>query len=228
MDIAIIGAGRLATILGTAWTRAGHQVSFGLREPADGADLASRLGANARALTMGDAVGPAQVVALAVPWPAYQDAITSIGEAALAGKVVLDCSSAFGKADPNGPPAQLDGEPLSGAERVAAWAGPQAKVVLACNQPGLEVLADPHFDEGRPTQFICGDDHAAKELVATLVGDLGFDACDTGPLRMARYLEPLALVWIDMSRNQKRGTDFALRLMQRGPGLGVPATPEAS
>ena len=61
----------------------------------------------------------------------------------------------------------------------------------------------------------------------SLASDLGFDACDAGPLRMARYLEPLAMVWIDMSRNQGRGTDFALRVMQRRAGLAPSSGPDA-
>ena len=35
MRIAIIGAGRVGAGLGRAWLRAGHQVVFGVREPAD-------------------------------------------------------------------------------------------------------------------------------------------------------------------------------------------------
>ena len=45
-----------------------------------------------------------------------------------------------------------------------------------------------------------GDDAAAKATVATLAADLGFQPQDAGPLRQARLLEPLALLWITLSR----------------------------
>ncbi len=59
----------------------------------------------------------------------------------------------------------------------------------------------------------------AKQKVSQLAQDLGFDFCDVGSLVMLRLLEAMALIWIDMSRNQNRGADFAFKLITRGAGL---------
>ena len=40
----------------------------------------------------------------------------------------------------------------------------------------------------------CGDHRRGKELPAELIRDVGFDPVDAGPLRIARYTEPFALL----------------------------------
>ena len=45
----------------------------------------------------------------------------------------------------------------------------------------------------------CGDDQSAKDVVAPLIDDAGFDAVDVGPLRMARHTEPFALLVGEMA-----------------------------
>ena len=52
-----------------------------------------------------------------------------------------------------------------------------------------------------------------KPMVMELVGKLGFDAVDAGPLKNARLLEPLAMVWIDQAMSRGRGRDFAFALV---------------
>lgn len=225
MKVAIIGAGRLASILGRAWAKAGHTVTFGVRSPGDSkvTALLFELGANARAASVEEAVKDAEVIALAVPWSSFENAIHQAGN--LTGKVLIDCSSPFKDQEPGKPNSGVQlgiGFSTSGAETVAKWA-PTAQVVLAFNAPGIEVLADPVFNGQRATQYICGDEPDAKRKVSQLAQDLGFDVCDAGSLVMARLLEPMAMVWIDMSRNQKRGVDFAFKLVTRGAGLAPPS-----
>jgi predicted dinucleotide-binding enzyme len=47
----------------------------------------------------------------------------------------------------------------------------------------------PLFDGRRLVVMYCGDDSAAKQLVAGLIGEVGADAVDVGPLRYAGALE---------------------------------------
>ena len=44
---------------------------------------------------------------------------------------------------------------------------------------------------------------------------LDFEPIDCGPLSMARYLEPLAMLWIKLAYSQGFGTDIAFRLLKR-------------
>ncbi len=58
-----------------------------------------------------------------------------------------------------------------------------------------------------------GDDESAKAIVNQLINDIGFDPVDAGPLKTARYLEALAMLWITLS--QTLGRDIALQLIKR-------------
>ena len=53
-----------------------------------------------------------------------------------------------------------------------------------------------------------------KPVVMELVGMLGFEPVDAGPLKNARLLEPFAMVWIDQAMKRGRGRDFAFALVQ--------------
>lgn len=64
--------------------------------------------------------------------------------------------------------------------------------------------------------FICGDDLAAKKVVFQLASELEFDAVDTGPLFVARWLEPLAMLWIHLAIKQGLGpTGHGFKLLRR-------------
>jgi len=55
----------------------------------------------------------------------------------------------------------------------------------------------------------------AKVTVMALARDLGFEPLDAGPLSMARYTEPFAMLWIKLALVQGLGRRFAFRLLQR-------------
>jgi predicted dinucleotide-binding enzyme len=63
--------------------------------------------------------------------------------------------------------------------------------------------------------FLCGDDAAAKQVVAGLATALGFEPVDAGPLTQARLLEPLALLWISMVYAYGHGPNIAFRLIRK-------------
>jgi 8-hydroxy-5-deazaflavin:NADPH oxidoreductase len=48
-----------------------------------------------------------------------------------------------------------------------------------------------------------------------LVGELGFDVIDAGPLRNARLLEAHAMLWIDLALVRGLGRDFAFARVKR-------------
>jgi 8-hydroxy-5-deazaflavin:NADPH oxidoreductase len=210
MKIAIIGAGHVGGTLGAGWANRGHEVLFGVRDAADPKlqGLLARAGGNARAASVRNAVAPAEVVALTVPWEAAQDAIRSAGN--LSGKILLDCTNPL-KPDLSD---LVVGHTASGAEQVAGWAA-GARVVKIFNTTGYPNMESPEYREGRSMMLYCGDDASAKQAAAQLAAELGFEPYDLGPLTEARLLEPLALVWIHLAVAQGMGTGFAFRLMRR-------------
>jgi len=210
MRIGILGAGNVGGALGRGWANKGHDVFFGVPRPKDAKtqDLVRGIGPKARAGTVADAAGFAEVVVLATPWQATQDALRGAGN--LAGKVVVDCTNPL-NSDFTG---LAVGYTTSGAEQVAEWAK-GARVFKAFNQTGFNIMANPVFD-GRPAVlFVCGDDDASKPTVLKLATDIGFEAIDAGRLVIARLLEPYAMLWIHLANAQGLGRNFAFGLLRR-------------
>jgi hypothetical protein len=209
MHIAIIGTGNVGQALAYGWTSKGHQVTFGSRNPTGEKAQAAiaATGGKAAVTREQEAVQAAEVVVLATPWEAIETVVKGLGD--LAGKVLIDATN------PIGPGFQLAaGKDDSGAELVQHLA-PNARVVKAFNSTGAENMRDPIYDGEPTTMFICGDDAAAKTIVKSLAEDLGFAVADTGGLMTARYLEPLAMVWIHLAIVQKQGRGIAFKLVRR-------------
>ena len=191
MRIGVIGAGRIGGALGEAWTKAGHDVVYGVRP---GSKAPGRTAGIAEAAAHGD------VVVLAVPWSAAREAVAEAGD--LDGKILVDCTNLGGD------------ETASGAEKIAGWA-PRARVVKSFNQLGFESLRDPSFNGHPAVTFAAGDDAESKEAVLTLGRDVGLEMVDAGPIASARLLENLASLWIQLAFRQGLGRDFAFGLLRR-------------
>lgn len=210
MKIAVIGAGNVGSTLGKGWAKKGHDVTFGVRNTSEPKlkELLAATGSKARAASVKDAAGGAEVVALTVPWDAAQDVVKNTGN--LSGKIVLDCTNPL-RPDLSG---LTHGYDTSGAEQIAKWAA-GARVVKIFNTTGFGNMGNPVYPEGPSMMLYSGDDAAAKTLATQLATDLGFAAYDAGPLSEAPLLEPLALLWIKLAVQQKMGINFAFRLVRR-------------
>lgn len=210
MRIAVIGTGNVGAVLGRRWARGGHDVTFGTRRPDDASVLAlvEAAGPRASAALPADAASGAEVVVLAVPGGAALE--TAAGLGGLAGKIVVDCTNPILP----GLAGLSVGTSDSGAEALAR-ALPGARVVKAFNTTGSKNMEHPVYPGGRLAMFVCGDDPAARTVVAGLAEELGFGAVDCGPLASARYLEPLAMVWITLAYPLKQGPDFGFALLRR-------------
>jgi predicted dinucleotide-binding enzyme len=211
MKIGIIGAGNVGGTLGTAWAKKGHEVFYGVRDPRDGKtqELLRSTGHGARAGSAAEAAAFGDVVLLATPWQATEEAIRSAGD--LTGKVVIDATN------PLTPDfsALVVGHTISGGETVAGWAK-GAKVVKAFNTTGFKVMANPIIS-GTPTvMFVCGDDPAARKTALGLASAIGFDAVDAGPLAQARLLEPWGLLWIWLALRGGHGFEHGFVRVRRG------------
>src|SRR5690242_15609053 len=126
MRIGIIGAGSVGGALGRGWARAGHEVTFGVRDTSDPKVTKLVEETGARAASVAEAAAGAEVVVLATPWEATEDAVRHAGD--LAGKIVFDCTN------PLAPQLAglTHGHETSGAEQVAGWAR-GARVVKVFN-----------------------------------------------------------------------------------------------
>ena len=210
MQIGIIGGGSVGGTLGTGWARKGHKVRFGMRrtDSDEVRELLKKAGSNASAVPVAEAATFGEVVVLATPFSASQEALRAAGD--LRGKILLDCTNPV-KADLSG--LQVSGESSAG-EMVAEWAS-GARVVKIFNTTGYGNMAAPEYPLGPATMFYCGDDDGAKTVASRLAADLGFEPVDAGPLKQARLLESLAMLWIWLAVFGGLGTNFAFKLMRR-------------
>jgi predicted dinucleotide-binding enzyme len=209
MRIGVLGSGLMGGKLGTIFARAGHEVVFAYARSAAKLDaLARDAGGKAKAGTPREAAQGADALLLAVHWSRVDDVLRQAGD--LAGKTVLTCSLPMNADDT----ALVVARESSGAEALAKKV-PKARVVSAFNTVPSEVLFGVHAARrrkaGKPSLVYCGDDEAAKETAAGLIRDVGFDPVDLGPLRIARYTEPFALMIAQLAYERSEGPEVAYR-----------------
>ena len=208
MRVGILGSGLMGGKLGTIFARAGHDVVFSYaRSEKKLKKLAQETKGKARAGTPRDAAQEADAVLLAVHWSRMDDVLMQAGD--LSGKVVVSCSLPMNDDDT----ALVIAHTSSGAEELAKKIA-QARFVSAFNTVPSEVFFDVYAAKrkaGRPSLVYCGDDPKAKKVAVELIRDVGFDPVDAGPLRIARYTEPFALLVAQLAYEGKGGPELAYR-----------------
>lgn len=156
---------------------------------------------------MQDAAKWGEAIIFAVPFSAVRDAAREIGSAA-DGKALVDVTNALG------PNMELaTGFTTSGAEELQRLL-PQAHVVKAFNTVFAQNQSTGRVGKEQLSTFLAGDDSKAKQTVMQLAHDIGFDPIDAGPLRSARYLEPMAMLIIGLGYGMKMGTKIGFKLVR--------------
>lgn len=209
MRIGILGSGLMGGKLGTIFARAGHEVVFSYaRDRAKLERLAREAGPRARAGTPREAAKDSDALLLAVHWSRVDDVLRQAGD--LSGKIMVSCSLPMNDDDTTLVVAHTS----SGAEELARKL-PRTPVVAAFGTVPSEVLFavfEKRHDGVRPSLVYCGDDEPAKNDIAQLIRDAGFDPIDAGPLRIARYIEPFALLMAQLAYEGERGPAVAYRM----------------
>jgi len=208
MRIGILGSGLMGGKLGTIFARAGHEVVFSYARSDQKLErLARDAKGKARAGTPSEAAGGADALLLAVHWSRVDDVLKQAGD--VSGKVIVSCSLPMNAEDTG----LVIAHTSSGAEELAKKV-PKARVVSAFNTVPSEVLFgvfEARRKSSRPSLVYCGDDPRSKKLTSELIRDVGFDPVDAGPLRIARYTEPFALLVAQLAYEGKDGPELAYR-----------------
>ncbi len=200
MKVTVVGAGNMASSFVKQLVKAGHDARIVGRDAQKAADLAKTLGASAVSAAEGAA---AEIIILATPYAAAVGALRALGD--LSGKVVVDITN----------PLSADymsltiGQTTSAAEEIAR-AVPGARLVKGFNTLFAPVLGAGAVSNGQvPPVFLASDDADAKAKVSNLATSFGFPVVDAGPLKNARYLEPLAGLNIYFGFGAGLGTGIA-------------------
>ena len=183
--IGIIGAGNIGSALARASLDAGYDVVIAnSRGPQTLTDLVQGLAdrdstqGSIRAGTSEEAAAAADLAVVTVPLKA----VPQVPVEPLAGKVVIDTGNYYPQRD--GRIEELEDESTTTSELVARHL-PSSRVVKAFNHIFAADITARRTPPGTPHRralAIAGDDASAKEVVASYIGDLGFDVVDLGPL----------------------------------------------
>lgn len=189
MKITVIGNGNIGSGLAKVLADTGYETTIAGR----GDDLAT-------------AVADAALVVLATPFGAAADVAKNVS---LSGKTVIDLSNPVNE-DFSG--LQV-GHQTSSAEEIAKLF-PEATVVKALNTIFAQHYSSGLNISGKALQtFVASDDEAAKQLVQEVASKIGLEPVDAGPLKNARYLEPLGFLNIQFGYVLGKGTEIAPQLL---------------
>jgi 8-hydroxy-5-deazaflavin:NADPH oxidoreductase len=196
MKVAILGKGNVGKALQRAFSKAKCDTKLGSRTPEKGE------------LSHEDAVKWGEVVVFAVPYAAVAETVKAVGASAFKGKIILDVTNVL---DQNWELAL--GFSTSGAEELAKLV-PGARVVKAFNTVFAENQSNGKIWTETLTLFVAGDDVPAKKVIMDVGVKIGFDPVDVGPLKAARYLEPMAVMLISLGYGAKMGSGIGYRLVK--------------
>jgi hypothetical protein len=181
MRIGIVGAGKIGGNCARQFVRGGHEVMLSGRDPDKLRPLAEEIGEGASVGTPAEAADFGEVVVLAVPWVAFDDAAASAGS--LDGKIVIDTTNDYGRGDPT-PEGQTQAQ-------FHAAKIPGALYTKSFNTLTSGFQAEVAFrpEDERVVQWVCGDDAVAKQVVMGLIADAGYAPVDVGTNADAAVME---------------------------------------
>ena len=203
LNITVLGAGMVGGNLARRLDGLGHHITLGARDP-NSDKIQATLAAvpTATVARLGDSTADANVVILAVPFPAAVETLAAVGP--LDGKILIDATNAVGVQLPPG---------HNMAVSVVAAADPTARVVKAFNTIGAEHFLDHPIGNASIVLPIAGED-SARHVVAALATDMGFDVIETGDLDTAHHVEAFAAMWIHLALRRGYGRGIAFQLLR--------------
>lgn len=197
MRIGVLGSGIVGRTLGAGFIKHGHQVKLGTRDPLD-EEVRNWITANpgATAGTFAEAAAYGEMLLLAAKGSIVDKVIELSKPENFSGKTVIDANNPIA----DGPPVQgvlpfTTGPNESLGEKIQAMI-PKAHVVKAFNSVGSALMVNPHFEQGTPSMFLCGDDEGAKAQVSRIIQQLGWEPVDCGGIIASRAIEPLCMLWL--------------------------------
>lgn len=198
MKIGIIGSGFVGTQFGKALVKAGHQVMIASRTPDSDkmrtlqAELGVEVGTPQQTLEY------SEVVAIAMAWAEIPAMVASVQ--GWQGKIIIDMNNRFGSSE-------------SPSHELARLTG--GRVVKTLNSIGAEHYTAPQVNGQAASMLMAGDDVAAKQTVAQLLSDIGFEPLDAGDLNSAAaHLDHLAAIWVHLAFRTPLGRGIAIKVLR--------------
>ena len=188
MNVAIIGLGNIGSKVAMNLAAGGRPVIVADKTQAKAAELAERLGSNAAALPIDEAIREADVVILAVYLDAMKELVmTYRGD--LEGKIVVDPSNPIAPDGKGGFKKTIAADESSG-QIIAGLLPEGAELVKAFGTLGAESLASgANRSPQRAVLFYATDYPEAGRAIASLVNASGFSPISIGGIDQSIRIE---------------------------------------
>jgi predicted dinucleotide-binding enzyme len=187
MKIGIVGAGKIGGLIGTLWSRAGHEVLFSSRHPESLGELVEAAGGSARSGTPDEAISFGDALLLSIPFGQLPEFALTHREA-LMDKLVLETGNPNIKRDGAIATSALQSGRGTGAY-LREWF-PGVRIVRAFSTVWDPVLTkESHRVGPRVGIPLASDDEDALRIASQLVIDAGFDPVVVGALNRAREFD---------------------------------------
>ncbi len=196
--IGVIGSGRIGGTLARKWAAAGHDVTFGARDPSKVAALAGEIGGSATSVE--DAVAAGEVVLFAIPGSAMASTLEVVG-ASLDGKIAIDAANNIREATTNNAAA-------------FAFHAPGAAYVRAFNTLGWELFDDATVDGVQVDLFFCGPDGEPRSTAEGLIADVGLRPVWAGGPEEVDVVDAMLRLWITLTMKHGLGRRLAFKMIQ--------------
>ena len=193
--IGIIGSGVVGKTLAKGFLQYGYDTTIASRSTEKRLELQAELGNNIHVADFASTAQNADMVVLAVKGSKAKEALLICGLDNLHGKTIIDATNPIADAAPqNGVLRYFSDINFSLMEDLQTTI-PNAHFVKAFSCVGSAFMVNPSFDGQKPSMFICGNNDAAKQDVADILTQFGWDIEDMGKAEAARAIEPLAMLW---------------------------------
>jgi len=200
MKYGVLGTGGFGRAIGTKLIELGHEVVMGSRsaDNADGAGWAAESGG--RIATFADAGAFGEVIVNATNGAGTLPALEAVGEAALAGKVVIDISNPldFSKGMP--PTLSVVNDDSLGEQVQRRF--PSARVVKTLNTVSSLLMGAPDLAPRPHSIFMSGEEEQANAQVRALLVSFGWteeEIIDLGGIESARGTEMYLALWLRLA-----------------------------
>lgn len=214
MRIGVIGSASVGQTLASGLKKHGHDVRIGSRTPAKLAEFAQKAGIEPG--TFAEVAAWAEALVLAVRGDVAADALSAAGAANVSGKLVIDTTNPIAHEPPEDGVVKFFTSPNESLMERLQATFPAARFVKAFNSVGAGLMVNPSFPGGvKPTMFYCGNDAAAKRVIAMIIDQLGWTGSDMGSAKAARAIEPLCQLWCIPGFLRNEWTGHAFHLLTR-------------
>ncbi|MGL5826414.1 MAG: NADPH-dependent F420 reductase [Nocardioides sp.] len=201
MKIAVLGTGMVGRAIAGRLVELDHQVTMATRDPAAtrarGEETAEWLAANPAVslVTFAEAAQDTDLVINATSGQVSLEALSQVGERALAGKILIDISNPLDFS--NGFPPTLSVKDTDSLGEQIQRAYPAVRVVKTLNTLTADLMVRPDTLSEVTTVFVSGDDAEAKAEVTALLASFGHtDVLDLGDITSARGTEMFLPLWL--------------------------------